>query len=126
MAMHQLSKSFIFEAAHTLDRCIDAEPSKRIHGHSYRATVTIQGTLDTQGMLMDLGFFTSTLEAMRTQLDHHFLDEVPNLPPSTLERLCVFIWNGLENQLPGLYQVQVGRDMTGDSATYRKDRNVAT
>ena len=30
--MYELSKQFRFEAAHTLQRMIDAEPSRRIHG----------------------------------------------------------------------------------------------
>ena len=34
--MHELSKQFRFDAAHTLHREIDAEPSRRVHGHSYR------------------------------------------------------------------------------------------
>ena len=32
--MFELSKTFGFDAAHTLRRKVDAEPSRRIHGHS--------------------------------------------------------------------------------------------
>lgn len=118
--MHELSKTFIFEAAHTLVRDIHAEPSRRIHGHTYKAKVTLRGEPDERGMLLDLGFFTRHLESVREQLDHHFLDDVPGLPPSTLERLCVFIWQALEPELPALHQVEVSREMTGDSASYRE------
>jgi 6-pyruvoyl-tetrahydropterin synthase len=41
--MFELSKQFWFDAAHTLNRSIDAESSRRIHGHSYRAEVTVRG-----------------------------------------------------------------------------------
>src|SRR3546814_20663302 len=44
--MFELSKQFRFEAAHTLHRKIDAEPTRRIHGPSYRAEVTIRGSAD--------------------------------------------------------------------------------
>ena len=48
--MHELSHSFVFEAAHTLRRGHVAQAaqdaSRRIHGHSYRATVTITGEPD--------------------------------------------------------------------------------
>ncbi len=119
--MHQLSKSFIFEAAHTLRRDIETESSRRIHGHSYRAKVTLRGEPDAQGMLLDLGRFTQALEQVRQKLDHHFLDDIPGLPPATLERLCSYIWHELQGKLTGLYQVEVSRDMTGDSAVYRLD-----
>ena len=57
--MYELSKQFRFEAAHTLQRVIDAEPSRRIHGHSYRAEVFLRGEPDPQsGMMMDLGLFS--------------------------------------------------------------------
>jgi 6-pyruvoyltetrahydropterin/6-carboxytetrahydropterin synthase len=43
--MFELSKQFRFEAAHTLERRIDTESSRRVHGHSYRAKVTVRGRL---------------------------------------------------------------------------------
>src|SRR3546814_2340206 len=86
--MFELSKQFRFEAAHTLHRKIDAEPSRRIHGHSYRAEVTIRGSADpSTGMVIDLGFFERALKAARNELDHRFLDEVPDLGPATMENL---------------------------------------
>jgi len=44
--MYELSKEFRFDAAHTLDRAVDTESSRRIHGHSYRAEVVIRGRPD--------------------------------------------------------------------------------
>ena len=76
--MFELSKQFRFEAAHTLERAIDAEGSRRIHGHSYRAEVVIRGKADPNtGMVVDLGLFERALEVARLGLDHHFLDDVP-------------------------------------------------
>jgi 6-pyruvoyltetrahydropterin/6-carboxytetrahydropterin synthase len=54
--MFELSKQFRFDAAHTLERSIDTESSRRIHGHSYRAEVTVRGRADpATGMIVDLG-----------------------------------------------------------------------
>lgn len=40
--MFGLAKQFRFEAVHTLPgRAVDAEPSRRIHGHSCRAKVVV-------------------------------------------------------------------------------------
>ena len=64
--MHELSKQFRFDAAHTLHRDIDAEPSRRVHGHSYRAEVVVRGRPDPEtGMIIDLGHFERLLEAAR-------------------------------------------------------------
>jgi 6-pyruvoyltetrahydropterin/6-carboxytetrahydropterin synthase len=119
--MYLISKCFIFESAHSLQRDIDADSSYRIHGHSYRAKVTLRGNPDTNGMVLDLGHFTQALDSVRLKLDHRLLDEVPGLSPATLERLCTYIWNELSGKVQGLYQVEVSRDLTWDSAIYRPD-----
>ncbi len=60
--MWELVKVFWFEAAHTLEREIDAESSRRIDEHSYRAEVTIRGNADPKtGMIVDLGYFDQAL-----------------------------------------------------------------
>ncbi|WP_424811133.1 6-pyruvoyl trahydropterin synthase family protein [Roseococcus sp. YIM B11640] len=117
--MFELSKQFRFEAAHTLHRAIDAEPSRRIHGHSYRAEVTLRGEADPEtGMLMDLGLFRRALEGVRDGLDHRFLDEVPDLGPPTLESLAAWIWRRLSPQCAALSKVTVFRDSEGDACAY--------
>lgn len=117
--MVELSKSFVFEAAHTLDRRIEAASSRRIHGHSYRAIVTLTGDPDpTTGMLLDLGFFAAELERARRLLDHHLLDDVPGLGPATLENLGRYVFDALKPALPHVARVTISRDMTGDACTY--------
>ncbi len=65
--MWELSKTFRFEAAHTLERKIDGGPSRRIHGHSYRAEVTVRGEADpTTGMVVDLGALERALATPAT------------------------------------------------------------
>ena len=34
---YELTQRFFFEAAHTLQRDVEVEPSRRIHGHTYVA-----------------------------------------------------------------------------------------
>lgn len=117
--MHELQKQFWFEAAHTLHRTIDAEPSRRIHGHSYRAEVSVRGTPGADsGMVIDLGHFEQALADARDGLDHRFLDELNDLGPATLENLSSWIWRRLEEACPGLSKVTVYRDSTGDACTY--------
>ena len=44
--IYELSKEFRFDAAHTLNRSVEVEASRRIHGHSYRAEVVVRGLPD--------------------------------------------------------------------------------
>jgi 6-pyruvoyltetrahydropterin/6-carboxytetrahydropterin synthase len=117
--MFELSKQFRFDAAHTLQRSIETESSRRIHGHSYRAEVTIGGVPDkASGMLMDLGLLERALEDARNALEHRFLDEIDDLGPATLENLCAWIWRRLAPTVPHLARVTVYRDSSGDACTY--------
>lgn len=100
--MLELSQQFTFEGAHTLTRSVpieEFEASRRIHGHTYTAEITVRGEKGASGML-----------EVRDQLDHRFLDEVPGLGPATLENLCEFIARGID--LP-VHAVTVAR-ATGD------------
>jgi 6-pyruvoyltetrahydropterin/6-carboxytetrahydropterin synthase len=117
--MWELSKTFRFEAAHTLTRDVDAEPSRRVHGHSYRAEVTIRGmAAPTTGMIVDLGVLERALEDARDCLDHRFLDDVPDLGPPTMENLSAWIWRRVEGVAPGLARVTVYRDSCGEVCSY--------
>lgn len=117
--MYELSKQFRFDAAHTLQRSVDAEPSRRIHGHSYRAEIVIRGEPDSRsGMVMDLGLLDRAMAETRASLDHHFLDEVPDLGPATMENLAAWIWRRLAPVCPGLARVSVLRDSDSAACAY--------
>jgi len=118
--MYELSREFRFDAAHTLQRTIDVEPSRRIHGHSYRAEVTIRGLPDAEtGMLIDLSLFDRVLQEAREGLDHRFLDEIDDLGQTTIENLSAWIWRKLSPKCPNLWRVTVRRDSdTGACSFY--------
>ena len=117
--MFELTKGFRFDSAHTLERTIHTDGSRRIHGHSYRAEVTLRGAPDlASGMIMDTSRFGHLLEEVRDTLDHRLLDEVEGLGPGTLENLAAFIWRGLQGRAPGLHSVTVFRDSTDDRVRY--------
>jgi 6-pyruvoyltetrahydropterin/6-carboxytetrahydropterin synthase len=117
--MFELSKQFRFDAAHTLDRSIDTESSKRIHGHSYRAEVTVRGRPDpVTGMIVDLGLLERTISDARDALDHRFLDDINDLGPATMENLSHWIWERLSPAVSNLFKVSVFRDSSGEACSY--------
>jgi 6-pyruvoyltetrahydropterin/6-carboxytetrahydropterin synthase len=118
-AQHELSQRFFFEAAHTLRRTVETEGSRRVHGHTYEAEVTVRGAPDAAGMVIDLALLRAAIARVREQLDHHFLDEVAGLGIPTLENLCSFIHVQLAPMVPGLCAVMIERRASGDRCTLR-------
>jgi 6-pyruvoyltetrahydropterin/6-carboxytetrahydropterin synthase len=117
--MFELSKQFRFDAAHTLSRDIEAESSGRIHGHSYRAEVMVRGAADpATGMVVDLGRLEVALVDARDALDHHFLNDIADLGPATMENLAQWIWRRLAPAVPALARVSIYRDSSGDACSY--------
>lgn len=117
--MFEIFKEFRFEAAHSLH---DSEHAgrryTRLHGHSYRAQVFVRGKRAPEGWVMDLGALEALLGAVRDELDHHFLNEIPDLGAPTLENLAHFIWTRLAPSAPGLCRVIVHRDSCGEGCVY--------
>ena len=64
----EVSQKFFFDAAHTLKRTLDdadeVAGSRRIHGHTYHAEVTVAGSADPDtGMVVDLGHLRNAWSA---------------------------------------------------------------
>lgn len=115
---YELTQRFFFEAAHTLERVIETESSRRIHGHTYLAEVAVRGEPQPDsGMVMDLAHLRAAIAVVRDELDHRFLDEVPGLQRGTLEGLCAYIATRLREQVPALAWVKVAREASGDACT---------
>ena len=118
--IYELSQQFFFEAAHTLERRIETEGSRRMHGHTYHAEITLRGQPERRsGMLADLGTVRAEVARVRDLLDHRFLDDIERLGPPTLENLCAFIHAELKDALPNLVQVSVERRASGDKCTLK-------
>ena len=115
---YELTQRFFFEAAHTLAREHEADASRRIHGHTYRAKVTVTGQPDARsGMVVDLAVLRAAIEQVKAQLDHRLLDEVEHLGKPTLENLCTYIHRELGRPEWIVARVEVGREASGDSCS---------
>ncbi len=111
----EVSQRFFFDAAHTLDRKIEAEASARIHGHTYNAEVSVAGSPDpSSGMVLDLGHLRTLLGSIREKLDHRMLDDIPDLGRPTLENLCAYIARSAVESGIRLSRVSIWRDGVGD------------
>jgi 6-pyruvoyltetrahydropterin/6-carboxytetrahydropterin synthase len=115
----RIYKEFRFEAAHYLP----AEPRStngRIHGHSFRARVSIDGRIDpASGCVLHFDTLTAAIQEAHEALDHRLLNEVDGLQTPTLENISVWLWNRLQNRVPGLAEIEVARDSCHEGCIYR-------
>lgn len=101
-------KSFRFEAAHWLPGVASGHKCGRMHGHSYRLVVGLQGKIDgATGMVIDFDFIKHHVKPLVDVLDHRCLNEIEGLENPTSENLCVWFFNRLNGQVCGLRYVEV-------------------
>lgn len=112
-----LSKTFTFEAAHSLNLVDGTDPGyKRLHGHSFTATLSIKGPkADIEDWLMDFGSFDPVIEALKEKLDHAYLNELEGLKSATLENMCAYIFDLASKQIPNLFAVDIARKTCGQN-----------
>lgn len=115
----RIYKDFHFEAAHFLPSAEVGHPNSRIHGHSFRARIVVDGEPDpATGYVFHFDELTASIADARDALDHRLLNEVEGLSAPTLERIAVWLWNRLQNRVPGLAEVQVARDSCHEGCIY--------
>lgn len=116
----ELVREYSFEAAHRLPMVPADHKCFRMHGHSFRVEVTIEGEVDpTTGWLVDFGDITRVVAPLlKNELDHRTLNDVPGLENPTSEHLCAWLWRRLAPELPYLTAITVHETCTA-RCTYR-------
>lgn len=115
----EIVKEFGFEAAHTFSHKPAGHENTRVHGHSFKVEVALSGEPDTNsGCVVDFEDLGRALEAVRENLDHHFLNDVPGLGTPSLENLAQWIAKQIGAEFPQLTTVTVRRPSLGESCTY--------
>ncbi|NUN93776.1 MAG: 6-carboxytetrahydropterin synthase QueD [Verrucomicrobiae bacterium] len=114
-----LTRTFQIEAAHRLPRLPSGHKCARMHGHSFRIEVRVEGACDPElGWLMDYAEIKEAFAPLFDQLDHRCLNEVPGLENPTSENLAKWVWDRLKPSLPLLAAVVVAETCTA-RAEYR-------
>ncbi|MCB2107097.1 MAG: 6-carboxytetrahydropterin synthase [Rhodobacteraceae bacterium] len=112
-------KEFGFEAAHHFPHKPEDHPNTRMHGHSFRVDVALNGEPDpVTGCVADFEDINRALAAVRDKLDHHLLNSIPDLKTPSLENLARWIADQLKPQFAALQSVTVRRPSCGESARY--------
>ena len=115
----RIYKEFTFEAAHFLPSAPPGHPNARVHGHSFRVRVTMDGEPDERPASSCTSTTRGGVADAREALDHRMLNEVEGLSAPTLERITMWLWDRLHNRLPGLAEIEIARDCCHEGCIYR-------
>ena len=112
----EIYKEFGFEAAHRLPNVPAGHKCARLHGHSFRVRVVVDGPVDARaGWVLDFAELGAAWRPVHEALDHRYLNDAPWLENPTSERLAVWIWEQLKPTLPLLSEVVVHETCTAGS-----------
>lgn len=113
----QVSKEFVFDAAHNLPNY--GGKCERLHGHTYRLQVTVEAPVDPEtGIACDFSRIGDVVKReVIARLDHTYLNET--IPASTAENVAVWIWARVQEKIPAqLVEVKLWETPTS-WVTYR-------
>ncbi len=103
-----VSKEFKFDAAHNLVRYHGK--CEKLHGHTYKLRVTLEGSLNEDGMVCDFVELKKTVnDLIVSKLDHNYINDLIEQP--TAENIALWIWGKLDPVLSApnyrLYEIRV-------------------
>jgi 6-pyruvoyltetrahydropterin/6-carboxytetrahydropterin synthase len=116
----EISREYGFEAAHRLPNVPAGHKCARLHGHSFRVTIHVDGPVgETTGWVMDFADLDAVAAPVVAELDHRYLNEIDGLDNPTSERVAEWLWSRLEPGLGTLSQITV-RETCTSAATRRR------
>jgi 6-pyruvoyltetrahydropterin/6-carboxytetrahydropterin synthase len=115
----EVFREFTFEAAHRLPNVPEGHKCARLHGHSFRVAVHVEGPVgENSGWVIDFAEIKQAFKPIHGALDHRYLNDIDGLENPTSEVLARWIWARLQPALPGLARIIV-RETCTSGCEYR-------
>ena len=115
-----VTKEFTFDSAHFLPNYYGK--CERMHGHTYRLQVTVDGKVGENGLVIDFVILKKIVkEKVLNKLDHKVVNDI--IEVASCENTAIWIWDQLVD-LQGLIKEQLDDPNLPESITkYFKDQN---
>ena len=114
-----LTKTLTFDAAHWLPTFPDGHKCRRVHGHSYRVEVILEGTVPPErGYLVDFTEIKDAARPLIDELDHRTLNDIVGLEIPTAENIARWFYEKLKPKLEPLRAIRI-HETEGNCAEYR-------
>lgn len=91
-----ITRRYHFESAHFLPLVPDRHKCKRLHGHNYIMDVTVSGSIDAVGFLIDFWDLDRYVSPLVTYVDHRLLNDVEGLENPTAEYIAAWFLKHLQ------------------------------
>lgn len=115
----EIFKDFTFDAAHYLPNLPEGHKCARMHGHTFRVRLCLQGPIDERiGWVVEFADVKKAFAPVYDRLDHRLLNEIEGLENPTSESIARWIWRQMKPRLPQLSRVEVQETPTA-GAVYR-------
>jgi 6-pyruvoyltetrahydropterin/6-carboxytetrahydropterin synthase len=117
----EIFKEFTFESAHLLPHVPEGHKCGRLHGHSFRIAIHLEGEVDPHiGWIRDFSEIKAIFKPLYERLDHNYLNDIPGLENPTSENLAKWIFAELKPLLPELSAIRIHETCTS-GCIYRGD-----
>lgn len=105
---YRIWKEQRFEAACRLTRVGENDPRRKLHGHSYLVRLHLTAPLDeVMGWTVDYGDMKALFKPTYERLDHHALNELPDLVDTDVASLAKWARDRVSSQLPQLDRIDL-------------------
>jgi 6-pyruvoyltetrahydropterin/6-carboxytetrahydropterin synthase len=105
---YRIWKELRFESALRLERAPDGDPRRRLHGHSYLVRLHLTAPLDqVMGWTVDYGDVKEIFRPTYQALDHHLLNELPDLAGADPGGLARWLRERVAPDLPALDRIDL-------------------
>jgi 6-pyruvoyltetrahydropterin/6-carboxytetrahydropterin synthase len=104
----RLTKDFTFEAAQTLPNAPEGHKCRKMHGHSFKIEVSVEGEVDPEtGWVYDHAEIGAAMKPLLEKLDHSYLNEIEGLENPTIENMAAWFWKKLQPKCAGLCEIVI-------------------
>lgn len=94
--MLTVTRRYHFESAHFLPKVPEGHKCARLHGHNYEMEVTVSGSMQAEGWIIDFFDMDKIVKPIIDLVDHRCLNIVEGLDNPTVENIAPWFFEKIK------------------------------